>query len=633
MSAIIGIYHFDDRPADPKILEQMVNRLMHRGPDGAGLWNSKNVGLGHQKHSTTPESLKVQFPLQSLRYPLTITADARIDNREELARLLDIHDIDGVSQTTICDEELILMAYEKWGESCPEKLLGDFAFAIYDMREKKIFCARDHMGIKPFYYHLSDHLFLFASEIKALFCHPETPQNLNDERIADYLAVNFEDKASTFYQNIYRLPPGCFMTVSGDGAKVKSYWSLDPEKEIRLKSDEEYAEEFKAIFIDSVKCRIRRCRPIGYLLSGGLDSSSVVSVAHSLNKKSGAGEMNAFSATFPDFPQVDEQQFIDIVLQLGGINSYTLRADKISPLQDLEQVYKCEDEPFHMPNLYIYWALAKAAMDKNVEVMIDGIDGDTTVSHGLEYLRDLLIRGKWRGLASEVRWLSKRFHLPGWRFLWHFSILPVLSEMMRYTWSLASRKGYSDSLKIPSTINLAFARRIAWKQRLHGQLEERMAPVFSLKRQHWLSLTSGLLPFTMEVNDKAAAEFGIDHRHPFFDYRLVEFCYAIPSDQKLNRGWDRVVQRRAMKDILPDKILWRIKKSRWDPNFKRGLFEFDKTKIEDAIYKKADVIEAYIDINALRDSYGRCKSGRISLVDGMNVWTGVTLALWLEQVS
>src|SRR5262245_20600165 len=166
----------------------MVASVAHRGPDASGSWCQGAVGLGHRMLWTTPESLSEKLPLANQAGDLAITADARIDNRDELTAALGLPPHSGVT-----DSMLILLAYEHWGEHCPEKLLGDFAFAIWDGRKRVLFCARDHFGVKPFYYCHSGRLFAFASEIKALLSLPEVPRRLNEVRVADYLVPIFDD--------------------------------------------------------------------------------------------------------------------------------------------------------------------------------------------------------------------------------------------------------------------------------------------------------------------------------------------------------------------------------------------------------------------------------------------------------
>ena len=208
-----------------------------------------------------------------------ITGDLRLDNRRELISSLDF---DIKDQDQITDSELALAAYQRWGRSCTAQLLGDFAFAIWDRRSQRLFCARDHYGVKQLYYYCSDRVFVFATEIKALLCLPTVPRRLNETKVADYLLSLCADREITFYQGIYRLPAAHYLLVSPEQQQLQQYWHFDPAKNITLSSDQEYAEAFKELFTEAVNCRLRSAFPVGTLLSGGLDSSSITCVARNL---------------------------------------------------------------------------------------------------------------------------------------------------------------------------------------------------------------------------------------------------------------------------------------------------------------------------------------------------------------
>src|SRR3989449_1054025 len=345
MSGIAGLWRLGGQPVEPAELESMTARLAHRGPDGTGAWREGPVALGHGMLHTTPESLREQQPLVGTRGDLVLAADARIDNRGELCSLLP-------APSDATDADLILAAYERWDETCPEHLLGDFAFAIWDAREQRLFCARDHFGVKPFYYHHRlGRLFAFASEIKGLLALPDVPRRLNETRVADYLVPLLEDKEITFYEEIVRLPPAHWMTVDREGIRRQEYWSLDPEREIRLGSDDEYAAAFREIFTEAVRCRLRSAFPVGSMLSGGLDSSSIVCVARELLAQGGCPRPHTFSAVFDDVPECDERRYIETVLSGGGVEPHLIRGDKVNPVERLEQDLVQQDEPFYAPNL------------------------------------------------------------------------------------------------------------------------------------------------------------------------------------------------------------------------------------------------------------------------------------------
>ena len=389
MSGIIAVYHLDGRPVCRENLVHMNSILAHRGPDGADTWSEEVVGLGHRMLWTTPESLHERLPVVNANGDIVLTADARIDNRDELIAAV------GFSEDPterISDSALILAAYQKWGERCPERLLGDFAFVIWDRRQQTLFCARDHFGVKPlYYYYRPGHLFACASEIKALLCLPKVPRQLNEVQVADYLAGIVEDKATTFYQNILRLPPAHSATVSPQGMRLHRYWALDPTSELRLGSDEEYAAAYREMFTEAVRCRLRSAFPRGSHLSGGLDSSSVTCVARKLSQQTDTPRWHTFSNIFEEVPQCDERPFINAVLAQGGYIPHYIHADRSSPLMDLERVFWHQEEPAIGPNHFLPWQLNQAASHAGVRVVLDGFDGDTTVSHGAARLTELAL--------------------------------------------------------------------------------------------------------------------------------------------------------------------------------------------------------------------------------------------------
>ena len=630
MSAIVGIYWRDGRPVEPSHVERMTLSLAHRGPDAAGVWVSGAIGLGHRMLWTTPESLHGSLPLVSKSGDLVITADARIDNRAELIAAL------GLAQWShgeIADSELILRAYEKWREEAPKRLRGDFAFAIWDDRAQALFCARDHCGVKPFYYYQSAGSFAFASEIKALLTMRGVPRRLNPMRVADYLTHNFEDRVGTFYRDIFRLPAGHRLTVRGAELRLEVYNALDPTREIRLRSDAEYAEAFREHFADAVRCRLRSAFPVGSLLSGGLDSSSIVGMARRVLREEGR-ELHTFSAIFPglsasDLRKIDERPFVQAVVGMTEPIAHYVRADRVSPMSDLDRVFSHGDEPFLAPNLYMHWALYRAAQQQGVRALLDGIDGDTTVCHGLDYLSELARTGRVAALGREVMALAHRHGASPGAVLWQFGLAPLVPALLRRAWGAAhGAPGGSDTV-----IHPAFARRLGLPGRAQSFSGRRTKPARTAREGHWRGLTSPLLPYVLEIGDKAAAAFSLEPRYPFFDRRLMEFCLALPPEQKLHHGWTRVIMRRAMNPMLPAEVCWRVGKADLSPNFKRRLWDQDRDILEDVIVKDPQALADYVDITALRAAYRRYVSQPMAESDALTVHSTVTLALWLRRTG
>jgi asparagine synthase (glutamine-hydrolysing) len=646
MSAIVGLYHLDGRPVDCLDLDRMAERVAHRGPDGGAVWQDGAVGLGHRLLWTTPESLTETQPRVARGGDLVLTADARIDNRDELIAMLfpDCRVPEEISAS-----ELIQAAYERWGEACPEKLIGDFAFAIWDRRRQTLFCARDPMGVKPFYYYSRPgRLFAFGSEIKALLDLPGVPRHLNEMMVACHLVGFYEDPVATFYQEIFRLPAAQSMSVTPEGMRFHVYWSLDPTRELRLGSDAEYAAAFRELFTEAVRCRLRSAFPPSSTLSGGLDSSSISCVARDLLKADGPlpgddrRRLHTVSAIFPGLPQedlsrIDEREYINSVVAMGDVEPHFVRADQLSPLTEVDRVLWHEDQAFFAPNLYMHWALYGAAQRQGARIFLDGIDGDTTVSYGYGYLTELARAGRWRTLFTEITALGMRHQVSRRRILRQYCAEPLVLEPLRRV-----RRGWQRTVRLRqrdeafalagSDIDPEFARRVGVAEHTEAILAARPKQRITARTEHWSSLTCPLYPYTLELADKAAAACGIEPRYPFFDRRLMEFCLALPPTQKLSQGWSRVVLRRAMEGILPRKVQWRVDKGNLNRNFRRKLWECDREVLEDVMLREPQgLLGRYVNITALRETCGRYTANSLLPTSvALRVYSVVVLGRWLR---
>lgn len=665
MSGILGLYYLDDRPTEREYLTQMSATLAHRGPDGANIWLEGPIGLGHRMLWTTPESLLETLPLR--RGDLVITADARIDNRDELMAILELGDR---PIHKITDSEFILAAYEKWGEACPEHLLGDFAFAIWDQRQQHLFCARDHFGVKPFYYyHQTGCCFLFASEVKAFFSYPDVLRRLNETKLGEYLAGSLDDVTQTIYEGIFRLPPATCLRVCPTEMKLWSYWSLDRNRSIQLESDKAYAEAFREIFTEAVRCRLRSAFTVGSQLSGGLDSSAVTCVASHLLTQAEKPPLQTVSNVFDTVRECDERPFIKAVLEQGDIISYEVHPDRLGPLSCLDEIQRYEDEAFIGPNHFLPWELNRTASQVGIRVFLDGFDGDTTVSHGIMRLKELAQQQQWevfwkeaqgvaqhfdtaptrllriyglpvlKELARRSHWLSfskavDRIHqlsgISRKHLVFHYGIKPIAPPAVKQIWQQIKQTNPPKSTPL-TLVNAAFAERIGLSERLKT-LDRHPELAQTVRESHWQSLTAGVLVFVLEALDRAAAAFSIEARHPFMDKRLIEFCLALPPEQKLNQGWSRFILRQALDSILPEAVQWRGGKTDMTPNFLHGLLTIDRPHLESILYDPPAIAETYMNLEEMRTFYKRITSEtKAGDSDIMTLWRGAILALWLRQ--
>ena len=615
MSAIAGFMAARDRCNLSADLARALDVLASYGPDRSGVWSEEGVALGHRLLITTPESEEETQPIASTDGALVLTADARLDNRDDLTT---VFGLDAEAKRTASDSELILAAYDRWGEDCPARLLGDFAFALFDRRQRLLFCARDHLGIRPFYYHAGLDRFAFASTIRATLAVPGVPRRLDERRVGDYLVPVLEDKTITFFKDVVRLPPAHQLTVRDGSVRVARYWSLAGVDELRLGSDEAYADAFRELFTETVRTRLRCIHPVGSTLSGGLDSSSITCVARRALAATGR-RLETFSAVFPDVPASDERPWIDAVLAENGLASSLIHANRLSPLTDVDRMLEHEGQPFYAPTLFIHWNLYEAARDRGVRVFLDGLDGDTTLWQTPAYLADLLRRGRFRRLWRDTRTLAERLGQPSLSFFLRYALRPLVPLRALRPTPLRAQ---------PDLIAPAFARRVELDDRVRTLLAARGPESRDLRDEHRARLDSGLVPFVLEV--AAAAAFGLEPRYPFFDRRLVEFCLALPAEQKLSGGWTRVVLRRALAGVVPDAVRWRPRKSDLSPAFTRGLVSYERNQLDDIVFTDPAVVEPFVDVERLRVTWSRCLQSADS-DDVLAVWRVATLALWLRR--
>jgi asparagine synthase (glutamine-hydrolysing) len=575
---------------------------------------------------TTPESLQEKLPLQRGRR--VITADARIDNREELISAVGWS---GYLAHEITDSELILAAYVKWGEQCPGRLLGDFAFAIWDEDQEHLFCARDAFGVKPFYYFASPQTFIFASEIKGLLCLPEVPAQINDAKIADYLLQIYADGTTTFYQAISRLPAAHSLVASSTGVHVQQYWALNPSQELRLESSEEYAEAYREIFTESVRCRFRSAFPVGSMLSGGLDSSSIVCTARNFSNQ----PIQTYSIIFDAVPESDERPFIDEVLAGGGVEPHFIVGDRLPLLREREHSLSTQDEPFDAPNMFLNRGVWAVAQQQGVRMLFDGLLGDNVVSHGFTYLNELAYTGHWLTLAQEMYALTQRRQCsvwePLWRYLWNYGIKPRIPSPMWRIWR--QLRGYpASTVRVPAFIQPEFAQRLALVERLQ-QAEAAQSSIGKTAREvHYQDLTGGFIPAAMEIFNKGIAAFSMEACLPFTDRRLAEFCLAVPPNQKLHQGLSRMIVRRALANCLPEKIQWRDSKGDLGFNFIQTL-KAESDYLDSVLRAVPTWVGQYINVTPLQTISQRLQSESHSVDDDMiqQLLLAVTLTQWFQS--
>ena len=631
MSGIAGLYHLDGRPADPISLKRMTRAIAHRGPDGVRHWIGGPLGLGHLNLLTTPESCCEMQPLASDDGSLCLAMDGRIDNRAELRKALSSRGFDSDESG---DAGLVLRAYACWGEECPSRLMGDFAFAIWDSHQKQLFCARDHVGIRPFYYYRSASLFAFGSEIRAVVAVDAVPRRLNEARVVDYLVQILErdDKESTFYQGVLRLPAGHYLVVGPGRFEIRDYWNLTSPPLLKLASLQEYGEAFRAVFVEAVRCRLSSTHRVGSTLSGGLDSSSVVCTIREILSAELSGPLHTISLVEADESKCGETPYIKEVLRGGRVVPHIVRSDEAS---DMEPAMMESDEPFELSAYFCNWFIFAAAKRAGVRVLLDGISGDHIIPPSA-YLATLFRSLDWKTLAAVLSYYHQTDpSSTRWRMLARYGLAPLMPS-----WLYEGLRRLARSHKTPGPedfrlANRAFATRMGISERIeHSRRQRRKtAAAGDVRILHCSSFRSGILPFFFEQTGRRAASMGIETRHPFSDRRIIEFFLSLPLKMKCDVPLPKMVIRESMTGILPEEVRLRTRVAHPFPAFLSALLgRYEALRGPSISTLALDSVGKYVNMSPLAPWEAELASGRTDDV-AWSLWRILNLAVWMRATG
>ncbi len=494
-------------------LTAVMDAMAHRGPDGAGRWGGEPVALGRQRTALTNNGDAKPVRLGRL----AVSTVCRIDNRAELRSML------GLGATPTADPELILHAYRRWGESCAERLLGDFAFALWDAERRLLFCARDQVGIEPFYYVASDRLFACASETRALLALDGVEPRLDEAGVAAFVLPALNDGQVTLVRDVKRLPAGHTLAVDGAGMRLHRYWRPNPRAALRLRCDRDYAEALRETLTEAVRCRLPHAAATGAALSGGLDSSSVAVLMRRVRGDS--GPMPAVSVLYGTDDA--ERTCIDAVLAGGGLAWCPTRWSGELLLADPRA-----DVSFFSTHMLANRDAFAAAPGAGVRVLFGGDGGDQALSWGHLAHASLVTLMRERKWEAAVRHVARRMLRRG---------LPGI--------------GAPAAPPELGLLGSALARRLDAPDRLRERYERLRRG--SLRAHHAARLELNIAVGTLEADSALAARHGVVLRSPFWDRRVLELCLAMPADQKEGRAMPRMVLRRAMDGLLPGAVQWR----------------------------------------------------------------------------
>ena len=629
MGAIAGILSREADLVDR--CNTMLKAMRARGPDGSHVYHESAMAVGYASLCTTPESLNESMPWKDQTRGVVIAADLRLDNREELIRTLKV-------PAAVPDSRLVASAYAKWGVDCIRHLLGDFAFAIWDCAHQKLFCARDHFGLRPFYYATRNSHLAFASTVAGVLASGLLPRRIHEPRIADYLSEYLEgiDETVTFYEDVSRLPPAHYLVAERGKVKIGRYWTLEPQQSPVRLSDDEYAEGFKSALEQAVGSRLRTHGDPGAMLSGGLDSSSIVCVSKELVAHE---KLHTFSAISNEWETSrTESRAIEAVVSLGGICSHTITPAYLDGnSQWLENMLRQTDDLFDSTSLCIPWLMYREASRSNVSAVLDGLDGDRVFWLSNGCAQYLMAKGRSfsaiRAARSYARFYEESLAVTLTRSM--RSALRLWAQPLydRMATNRRARQCRDESNRIcqESLMLAEFAQGVGLPDRIdryNGTIPQ------TIDELHAKAVTSPVVTAALERYGRVAAAHSIEARTPIYDKRLVEFCLSLPWQQKALGGLSKPIIRNAMKGQLPESVLQRKNWESVGPDYWWRWWQASRDLVDYAINDCLDTVQNFVDTDRLRQLYSTCDTHRDTDWD----WGGsphatvfhiALLALWL----
>jgi|WetSurMetagenome_2_1015567.scaffolds.fasta_scaffold00105_29 asparagine synthase (glutamine-hydrolysing) len=529
MSAIFGIWNINGRPAEERLLRRMEAKIRHYGRDAHGLRIDDTIGLGCCLHNCGAYSQADIPVVYDGSGEVALVCDALIFNRAELMDKLGFAGNDAVST-----QSLLLAAYQKWGEECPRHINGDFAFAIWEKRKRQLFIARDHLGVRPFYYFYDGSIFAFATDYRALLVLPFVGRGLDDKYMyCNLVKVCSFDPEATCFADIKALPQAHVLRIDGQGIRKEKYWTPGAGRQIVFETEAEYARALYNIADDAVRLRVHSASgKIGGELSGGLDSSVITVLANRELNKEGKKLEYLFSWS-PPFGYIEKLP-----------NDERALLERVCRQEKLECVFFDPSIPSGNPDEIlppdagdaVIVGQERAVMaSRGVDVILSGWGGDQGISHRTD-LFGLLWSGYGGHFIGEIRSLAEGSALRFIKLLLYNSVCQLFKPYGYF--------GCPDR-RVGNFINKDFAQI--------GVRYGRREPLF-LSTKPVKHLESGYIQNRTESAAWMDAVYSLQHLYPFLDYRVVDFALSVPRRLYFNKGVSRYIYREAFRGILPEEI-------------------------------------------------------------------------------
>lgn len=593
-----------------KILHNMLESIKHRGPDARDSFNEGPVWLGHNRLSIIDLSAEANQPMHYDDYVIIFNGEIYnyIEIKERLVK-------EGYIFKTQSDTEVILASYKKWGADAVKEFMGMWAFVIWDKKRRKLFASRDRFGIKPFYYIQQGSRFYFGSEYKCMKNSPLFRSDINMDVLSLYMQIgwiSYDDQ--TFYAQLKALPAAHNLEFDYENAKleVKRYWDIDTDQHSNL-SFEEKQEKFYSLFSNSVMQHMRSDVTVGSALSGGLDSSSIVAMVHHLHP---GISYKSFSIYYDGAGDVNELPFVrSLINRYPSIDSHYFTPTNEDIAENAHNAFYYADVPSNASSLLSHYFLMRMIRQQDVTVVLDGQGSDEYLggyNHTFyRYIADQLMKGQVGKAVSTTLEVNRNKNTGLLETAKHFgkSMLSVIKdEQSLYEFE------YKNYYPFMTTTD---------KNHIPFKLDKREGNKLNNFLYHLIFTTS--LQSILHYEDRMAMAYSIESRVPFLDHRLVEFCFSLSNDDKVNKSVTKYMLRKSLEHVLPPAIAWRKDKQGFTTPGEKKWLRGPLKHLLDVDYSSIPMLNVKR-VKSLIENY---KAGD----DSQNklVWKTVTLAYWLKH--
>ena len=607
-----------DSPPDA-LLTRMTDIIRHRGPDACGYYRDPFASLGHRRLSIIDVGAGSQ-PMSNEDGSLWITYNGEIFNHADLRPALEQA---GHRYRTRCDTETILHAYEQYGPDCVTRLRGMFSFAIWDKHARTLFCARDRLGKKPFYYYWDGRLFAFASEIKALLEHPAISPRFEEPLLSEYLNFGYCSGEQTLFSGIRKLMPGHWLALTPERFEIRQYWEIPRHSAPEKRDDQSWIAECRTRLEEAVRTRLMSDVPLGMFLSGGVDSSAIAA----LMKTMVDGPVKTFAVGYRE-QAFSELAYARQVAEKIGTEHHEVVIGMDDFFRTLPQLIWHEDEPISWPSSVSLYFVSRLAAEQ-VKVVLTG-EGSDELFAGYARYRFYLLNQRWMKAYGRVPGRLRdrvRSAIAGSRLLsgnirrkLQHSVLGRGQDLealyLDNFYSAFSRAEQQRLLASGAPLNGTYDSFLRyWNSEPDGALLSRM--LYADQKTYLVEL--------LMKQDQMSMACSIESRVPFLDHPFVEFAAGVPDRMKLRGGTGKYILRRAVEDLLPREIIYR-KKMGFPTPLRQWLMDPRADALLAQLHARDGLLAPYIDFTYLNDLLARHKSGLEDATD--RIWRLLNLQIW-----